>query len=68
MSDYEKEIEKMADFLMDNPDTLRAILRNYDWIVKGKTAQRDLPLPYWCYCCCGSNEEEMIKNIGKENA
>lgn len=66
MTNYEKEIEKIADFLKDNPEELKAILRNYDWIVKGKTSQRDLPLPYWCYCCCGNNEVEMLKNIGEE--
>lgn len=66
MTDYEKEINKMADFLNDNPEELRVILRNYDWIVKGKTSQRELPLPYWCYCCCENNEVEMLKNIGEE--
>lgn len=66
MTDYEKEIDKMADHLKDNPEELKMVLRNYDWIVKGKSAQRDLPLPYWCYCCCSSNKVEMLNNIGEE--
>lgn len=66
MTDYEKEIDKMMDYLRDNPEELKTILRNYDGIVKGKSGQRNLPLPYWCYCCCGNNEVEMIKNVGAE--
>ncbi len=66
MTDYEKEIDKMTDYLRDNPEELKTILRNYDGIVKGKSGQGNLPLPYWRYCCCGNNEVEMIKNVGAE--
>lgn len=68
MSDYENEIDKMMAFLKDDPETLRTILRNYDWLVKRNSEQQGLPLPYWCYCCCGSESlEEIVKSGGVEN-
>lgn len=52
MSDYEKEINRMVEVLKDSPENLRKILINYDELVKEKCGQKDLELPYWCYCFC----------------
>lgn len=65
MSDYEKEINKRADYLKESPEELKTILRNYDELLKEKYGQTDLPLPYWCYGFCGSESlEEIVKSGG----
>lgn len=60
MNDYDKEIDRAVDFLLEQEDhrTLRAILRNYDMLVKEQANSNiNFELPYWCYCWCKGDKK-----------
>lgn len=69
--EYNKEIEKTAEIVMQSPTLLKNILRNYDKLVKERSNTSNLELPYWCYgFCCAEpeNEKEIIKAIAEFSA
>lgn len=59
--EYDKEIEKMVQIAIQNPNLLGIILKNYDKLVKEKDNMSNLELPYWCYGWCRIEKTNDLK-------
>lgn len=60
--EYNQEIEKAVEIVMQSPKLLVIILKNYDKLVKEKNNMSNLELPYWCYGF-GRSDSDSEKEI-----
>lgn len=51
-AEYNNAIQSACDEFMKNPDGLKAVLIQYDSLVKQQIeGGENMKLPYWCYWC-----------------
>ena len=67
--EYNKEIEKAVQLVIQSPTLIGIMLKNYDQMVKEKSNMQNLELPYWCYgFCCAEpgNEKDFLDALSEQ--
>lgn len=62
---YEKSLDEMCQEIVkpENREGLKAMLVQYDSLVKQANNQVNLDKPFWCYGFCKNEEEKEIQEI-----
>ena len=58
--DYKEQIDFACKTLVENPETLKPILIQYDNLVKQSMNYENMELPYWCYGWNGNKIDSEV--------